>query len=294
VSGASDTLDPIQAAEAGIAGSKHLIASVANDLSQHQRWLAHYRVAERRRARRLWFQELIYQLELRRQRLMRLSTRLALIALRWARSAAAFLSRTGAAILAILHRVMTACVIWLRPRAYALALTLGEWLIAISAWTLVKSGVIARAVVKAASIGFAWIALQSRALATTLQRWLAAAGAWTHLKAGVLARASIHGAAIGSSWIAAKSCALALALQTRLSAGAAWTAARTQALARSSLATASAGFSWAVLNVRRLSLGHTHAGRQTDANHRALVVRRSTALACVEPRRSRLPAIRAG
>lgn len=75
MSGASRTLDPIAAAEAGIAGSKNLIAAVADDLSQHQRWLAHYRVAEKRHARRLWFQELMYQLELRRRRLMRLSTR---------------------------------------------------------------------------------------------------------------------------------------------------------------------------------------------------------------------------
>ena len=41
MTGASDTLDPIAAAEAGIVGSKHLIASVANDLSQQERWLAH-------------------------------------------------------------------------------------------------------------------------------------------------------------------------------------------------------------------------------------------------------------
>ncbi len=126
MTGASDTLDPIQAAEAGIAGSKHLIASVANDLSQQERWLAHYRVAERRHARRLWFQELIYQLELRRQRLMRWSKRLALIALRWARSAAQFLSRTAVSLVSILRRVTTACFVWLRPRAYALALALAE------------------------------------------------------------------------------------------------------------------------------------------------------------------------
>ena len=52
MTGASDTLDPIAAAEAGIAGSKDLIAAVADDLSQHQRWLAHYHVAEKRHARR--------------------------------------------------------------------------------------------------------------------------------------------------------------------------------------------------------------------------------------------------
>ena len=94
MTGASDTLDPIAAAERGIAGSKNLIAAVADELSQQQRWLAHYQVAEKRHARRVKFQELTYWLELRRRRLVRWSSRLALTSLRGARAGAAFLWRT--------------------------------------------------------------------------------------------------------------------------------------------------------------------------------------------------------
>ncbi len=125
MTGASDTLDPIAAAEAGIVGSKHLIASVANDLSQQERWLAHYRVAEKRRARRVKFQEIIYWLELRRRRVMRWSRRLALHCLRLAKIAAAFLWRAAVALFVVVRRAATACLDWLRPRAYALALTAG-------------------------------------------------------------------------------------------------------------------------------------------------------------------------
>ena len=282
MSGASRALDPIEAAEAGIAGSKDLIAAVADDLNQHQRWLAHYRVAERRRARRLMLQELMYRLELGRRRLMRMLQHLGLISLRLAHSAAAFLSRTGAALLVVLRRVMTACAIWIRPRAYAFALTLRRWLAAFSIWAL-----------DAFISILAWIAVHSRALAITLRRWFSAAGAWTLLKTEVLARASFKAVSISFAWIAAKSRVLALVLQGWLSAGAVWTGAKAEALARVSLATASAGFSWAAQNVRSVSLAHAQAGRQRAANHRTLVVRRCTAPVCIEPRRAQLPAVRA-
>jgi hypothetical protein len=279
VSGASRTLDPIEAAEARIAGSKRLIASVANDLSQHQRWLAHYRAAERRHARRVMLQELIYQIELGRRSLMRLSKRLALISFRLARSIAAFLSRTAAAVLAVLRRIIMACAIWIRPRAYALALTLQRWLLAFSIGVL-----------DALIIALAWLAVHSRALAITLRKWLSTSWSWTRLKAGILKQASLKGASVGSAWIAVKSRASALALQNWLSAGAAWTSAKAEALARTSVATASAGFSWAVVNVRRISLAYSRAGRK-DAGHRALVVRQCTALVCIEPQRTAIIAL---
>ena len=68
--GASKTLDPIEAAEADIAGSKDLIAAVARDLGQHERWLAHYHVAEKRHARRMMVQETVARIELAGQRLV--------------------------------------------------------------------------------------------------------------------------------------------------------------------------------------------------------------------------------
>ena len=79
MTGASDTLDPIAAAEARIAGSKNLMAAVADELSQQQRWLAHYQVAEKRHARRVRVQGVLYRLELARRALMRFLRRLALL-----------------------------------------------------------------------------------------------------------------------------------------------------------------------------------------------------------------------
>ncbi len=247
MSGASDTLDPIAAAEAGIAGSKDLMAAVARELGQHQRWLAHYRLAEKRHARRLMLQALIDRLERGRRRLMRWAKRLALISLRSARSVADFLSRTATALLLALHRFVVACFVWLRSSAYALARMLWGSLTALGAFILGQSRILARAAVTAASIGFTWLAAQSRALAFALQRWLSALGTWALLQAGRfaaqsralaaallrrlsalgawallhsvrLARASLTAAAIGSSWLAAQSWALAAALHRRLSA----------------------------------------------------------------------------
>ena len=60
-------LDPIAAAEAEIAGSKSLMAAVADDLSQHERWLAHYQLAEKRHARWVMLQKLVDRVELLRQ-----------------------------------------------------------------------------------------------------------------------------------------------------------------------------------------------------------------------------------
>ena len=271
MTGASDTLDPIAAAERGIAGSKNLIAAVADELSQQQRWLAHYQVAEKRHARRLKFQELIYWLEIRRRRLMRMLKRLGLALLSLMRSVAFFVSRTAISLFVILRRTVIACATWLRPRAYALARTLRRWLAAFWAWTLVTSGILARTLLKAASISFAWICL----------------------KGGALARAALKAASISRAWLVVRSRELALLLQRSLSASAAWTGAKADVLARASLATGSAGFSWAVVNVRRISLRYTKAERPSEANHRGLAVRQCTALVCLEPRRARLPAIRA-
>ena len=250
MSGASRARDPIEAAEAGIAGSKDLIAAVADDLSQHRRWLAHYRVAERRRTRRLMFQELMYRLEIGRQRLMRMLRRLAAISVRLAHTAAVVLSRTGAALLVVLRRVTIACAIWIRPRAYALA----------------------RALLHAVLISFAWICL----------------------KGGDLARAALKAASVSLAWLMVRSRAVALVLQRRLAAVMASTGTRIEALSRASLATASAGFSWAAQSVRRVSLARAEAGQQRATNHGSLVGSQCTALACIEPRRAQLPAVRAG
>ena len=254
MSRASYTTDPIEAAEDDIAGSKDLIASVADEINQHQRWLENYRVAEKERARRLKRQELMYQLELRRRRTIRSLRRFSLASLRLARRIASFLLRNGTALVVALGQLLVRGAAWAAPRVRALALTLWRWSVAASAWTWLMARVLARTLVRAAhafvrgaSIGFSWIAAQYRLLDLALGRLLAAGWSWTWRTAVVLARALFKAASLSFSWIAAQSRALDLALGRSLAAGWSWTSRKTLILARAFLRAASISFSWIVL-----------------------------------------------
>lgn len=254
MSRASYTTDPIEAAEDDIAGSKDLIASVADEINQHQRWLENYRVAEKERARRLKRQELMYQLELRRRRTIRSLRRVSLASLRLARRIASFLLRNGTALVVALGQLLVRGAAWAAPRVRALALTLWRWSVAASAWTWLMARVLARTLVRAAhafvrgaSIGFSWMAAQYRLLDLALGRLLAAGWSWTWRTAVVLARALFKAASLSFSWIAAQSRALDLALGRSLAAGWSWTSRKTLILARAFLRAASISFSWIVL-----------------------------------------------
>jgi hypothetical protein len=254
VSRASYKTDPIEAAEDDIAGSKDLIASVADEINQHQRWLENYRVAEKERARRLKRQELMYQLELRRRRTIRSLRRFSLASLRLARRIASFLLRNGTALVVALGQLLVRGAAWAAPRVRALALTLWRWSVAASAWTWLMARVLARTLVRAAhafvrgaSIGFSWMAAQYRLLDLALGRLLAAGWSWTWRTAVVLARALFKAASLSFSWIAAQSRALDLALGRSLAAGWSWTSRKTLILARAFLRAASISFSWIVL-----------------------------------------------
>ena len=291
MAGASDTFDPIAAAEAGIAGSKHLIASVANDLSQQERWLAHYRVAEQRRARRAKIREMIYWLELRRRRLARWLRQMALIGLRLARTAAAFLWRNAVALYVLVRDTATACFLWLRPRVYAAALMLAAWTLALLAWAATEASA-ARARRRQGSRHRRRV---DRPTSTNPRRDPVA---MPHRCLGLdpdRGRAACprldQGASIGAAWSAAQARALATSLRRetiRLAASlrretsrlASWTNKKAGHFSRASLATASLGFSWT-----------KQAGQHADVNHRALVIRRCTALTSFEPRRAHLPAL---
>jgi hypothetical protein len=106
---------------------------------------------------------------------------------------------------------------------------------------------------------------------------------------------SLAGARRARSWGAARSQAAAIALKRDLSDGAAWSAAKAKEAARASIVSGRAGYSWAALRMR-------HAANETfrakppviDQTRRALVVRRSTALICFDPKRAGLPAHRTG
>jgi hypothetical protein len=221
-------LDPIAAAKADIEGSKSLMAAVADDLGQHERWLAHYRLAERRHARRVMLQELIYRLELARWRTMRFLRRTALLTLRLARRVASFATRTAVVVFVSVRDVVIACMDWLRPRVHALALLLRHWLVA--SWI--------------------WLAAESRALAALVARWSSAAWVWTRANAAILARVSQKRISIASTWIATTSLALAAAFLHWLVRTSRRTRALARVLWRKSLYGAGVASTWIAVTLR--------------------------------------------
>lgn len=287
MSGASDTLDPIEAAEDDIAGSKDLIASVADEISQHQRWLENYRVSETKRARRLSRQELMYQLEIRRRRTIRSAKRLTLASLILARRVASFLVRNGTALLVTLRRLLSRCAAWTAPRARALALTLWRWASAAWSWTTLKAGILARAFLKGASITASWIAVKSRALALTLRQWLSAAYSWMRVEARVLANGFLRAASVSFSWVVLKASALSSKLSEQGRHGAKRSALTTRRLLRALIANGESVrrrmVAWAMRSPAAPVAGGLGPKPRT--------AKRSTALVCIEPWRARLPMV---
>jgi len=123
MTGASDVLDPVEAAKADISRSKRLIASTLDDLTQHHSWLESYHRDERRRAQRLRREDALRRLELRRQRAAWLSRRFALATYAFARATAVVLMRNGRAFLT-----------WAAPRAHALSRLMMRWISAGASW----------------------------------------------------------------------------------------------------------------------------------------------------------------
>ena len=340
MAGASKALDPIAAAEAGIAGSKDLIAAVARDLGQHQRWLAHYDVAEKRHARRVMLQNVLWRLEWARRRLMRRLARFGVRVLRLAHLAAILTAEFLLRLAAALNRAASAAVAWLSPRAHALYRGFARYLAAASAWSVAASRALASAAMRYAASAWAWSVATSRALANAAMRYAAAAWAWSVATSRALGSAAMRYAAATSVWLGLHArivanrveqlLAAALARTLResrrvgrlsrkqaislsrwpkthartativlrewLSAGAGRTVAGMRTLSRAVSATASDGLSWA-RKARKEWLRSYAAGPATaigETNHRALVVRRSTALICFEAKRPGLPALRPG
>lgn len=298
MSGASDTLDPVEAAEDDIAGSKDLIASVADEISQHQRWLENYRVSETKRARRLRRQELMYQLEIRRRRTIRSAKRLTLNSLILARQVAAFLVRNGTALLVTLRRLLSRCAAWTAPRVRALALTLWRWASAAWSWTTLKAGILARAFLKGASITASWIAVKSRALALTLRQWLSAAYSWMRVEARVLANGFLRAASVSFSWVVLKASALSSKLSEQARHGAKRSALTTRRLLRALIANGESVrrrmVAWAMRSPVAPAASGLGPEPQTDSGQvgpEASAAKRSTALVCIEPWRARLPMV---
>src|SRR5262245_45334162 len=133
------------------------MAAVADDLSQHESWLAHYQLAEKRHARRVMLQELFYRLDLARRRLVRFLRRVSLLTWRLTRRVAAFTARTAVFVYTSMRDTVIACLDWLRPRALAFARLSRAWLVA----------------------SYVWLAAQSRALSALLARASSAPSIWT-------------------------------------------------------------------------------------------------------------------
>ncbi|MGI8852843.1 MAG: hypothetical protein ACR2GC_06025 [Methyloceanibacter sp.] len=308
-------LDPIDAAKNDIAGSKDLIASVSDDLSQHYRWLESYRSSEIKHKRRLQRQEVMHQLELRPRRLMRFAKRVALTSFRWARAAsifvwqhlnAAFLTLRGLFLRGVARaapyaravaRVVVIGFVWLVLEFRALLLALGKWFDAGWSWFRAKGGVLARDMFKAASIGFAWLAVRLRVYTLLSRRWLVEAGAWARVQAGVVARATANTASTAFAELTVKGKSLAHTMRRWLAASAAWLSMTLRALIRSTFGMVAAVSTQVAMKSRKFSRSTGHVAPPISSetlNHQALVPRPSTELVSIEPFHAALPVVQTG
>ena len=260
MSGASDVLDPVEAAKSDISRSKHLIASTLDDLSEHHSWLESYHRAERQRAERLRRQEALRRLELRRQRAAWTLRRYAVATYAAVRTATAFAMHHGRAF-----------VIWAAPRARLLAWQAQGVSLAAASWSsrngqlLVREGhAAARKGYEAASRGFAWSVRTSDEAGIVFRR-------------AALARAAI---------LSTRLAEVSAPARRRVTIAFARTRHRAEVRARLLEVQLTIGAVRAAQHAQRLLERYTqgHGGR-------ALIVRPNTALAPIEPMRARLPTI---
>jgi len=98
-------------------------------------------------------------------------------------------------------------------------------------------------------------------------------GGWTKMRSAV------------SHWITVESPKLGRGLADTVTAGTTRTRVLAADLSRAALKTGTDSWSWAALRVRQA------LEKNASTGHRALIVRPGTALICIEPRRSALPAV---
>jgi hypothetical protein len=164
-----------------------------------------------------------------------------------------------------------------------------------------KSRTIAGTVRDWGSIGAVWLAKHSRLAANATEKRLARSWAWTARMSGIVARASVDGASTASASAVEQARRLVRATKKNVAVGAliarettGVARERAQALTRTARQAGSAGLAWSLSKAQTLVRAARRPGPEPDSNHSALVVRRCTALICVEPRRDRLPALRSG
>lgn len=297
---ASGALDPIDAAQKDIAGSKDLIASVSDDLSQHYRWLENYRSSEIKHKRRLKRQEVMYQVELRRRRLTRVIKRGLVLSFRLARAAALFLWEHAKAIFFYLRDLSLRGLTWAKPYARAVAkaiviafvwlvlefrallLLLGRWLAAGWFWLREKGGIAARATGTAISAASAWLAVRLRAFALQSHQRLTVLWALAKIHAGKLARASAEAATAAYGGLKLKGKALAFDLRRRLSYADAWLGRKSEALVRATFGAIATISARLAIKSREISRRPKGPALLTDARQMS-TPKPSTALVLVEP-----------
>ncbi|MGK2923342.1 MAG: hypothetical protein ACSLE4_11265 [Methyloceanibacter sp.] len=304
MTGASGVLDPVEAAKDDISRSKRLIASTLDDLTQHHSWLESYHRDERRRAQRLRREDALRRLELKRQRAAWLSRRLALATYAFARTTTAFLVRNGRAFLT-----------WATPRAHALSRLMMRWISAGASWAWRTGLSLSRTGLEASTAGLAWTIRASDQAGIVFRGQVSAYAALLSAKAAILAAPGLRRASIGwirtrhrarrivstlearasdgwsktqsavSHWIMVESPRLGRGLASKVTAGTTRTRVLAAGLSRAAFKTGTDSWSWAALRVRQAIEKNAATG------HRALIVRPSTALVCIEPRRGGLPAV---
>jgi hypothetical protein len=300
-----------------------MIASALEDLTQHHRWLESYHRDERRRAQRLRRQEALQRLELRRQRAAWMTRRFALTFFAVMRATAAFLARNGAAFLTwaspraqalalLLARELSAASAWswqtgriLARKGYAGAVIGFAWTVRTSdalgvafrkrasagasrlyAEAATRAQPILQPILKRASASWTRTRVRSTRFAHTLQTQASDGWSQTGSRAPILARSAVVATSQGYARFAERAAVIKARGRDQLSTAFTWTRARAKEAARAGVRTASETWCWVALRTR-------HIVERRTPSQKALIVRQCTALVCIEPRRSRLPVVRA-
>ena len=154
-----EIVDPVEVAKEGIGSSRRLIATTLDDLSKHHSWLESYHRDERLRAERLRRQRLLERLALVRQRAVKKTRRGA----RAAYTAGRVLTRLS-------KRRALAFMLWATPRArtasrHAAETASGAW-----SWVRRRTPEFTQRATDAATLGFQW-SVQASEEAGYVFRW---------------------------------------------------------------------------------------------------------------------------
>lgn len=154
-----EIVDPVEVAKEGIGSSRRLIATTLDDLSKHHSWLESYHRDERLRAERLRRQRLLERLALVRQRAVKKTRRGA----RAAYTAGRVLTRLS-------KRRALAFMLWATPRARAASRHAAETASGAWSWVRRRTPEFTQRATDAATLGFQW-SVQASEEAGYVFRW---------------------------------------------------------------------------------------------------------------------------